>query len=102
MPRARYPSRTRIDRSALLWMVGFVAVLAAIAVSGIGRVNAAHDMRGLYGRLGEVQHTQDRLLEEHSRLMLERGALTSMQNIEAVAQTELGMQFPDEVAQVLE
>ena len=34
--------------------------------------------------------------------MLERGALTSMQNIEKVAESKLGMQFPDQVGQVLE
>ena len=59
-------------------------------------------MRSLYSALGEVQREQDGLLEEHSRLMLERGTLGSMQNIEVVAQDELGMHFPDTVGQVLE
>jgi len=102
MAKRRYRKNSVLSRSAYGWMFGFFAVLAAITISGLGRVNAAHDMRGLYGGLGDVQRQQDRLLEEHSRLMLERGALTSMQNIEAVAQSELGMQFPDEVGQVLE
>ena len=102
MAKRRYRKKRKINRSAYAWMLGFIAILVAITISGLGRVSAAHDMRALYGGLGDVQREQDRLLEEHSRLMLERGALTSMQNIEAVAQSELDMQFPDMVGQVLE
>jgi cell division protein FtsL len=79
----------------------FVFLLVAITASGLYSVDAAHVMRGLYGSMGEIQREQDSLLEDHSRLMLERGALTSMQNIEEVAASELGMQFPDQVGQVL-
>jgi cell division protein FtsL len=101
MAKRRYRKKARIDRGTIAWMSAFVVILTVITLSGLGRVDAAHDMRGLYGSLGEVQHEQDRLLEQHSRLMLERGALTSMQNIEAVAQSELGMEFPDQVGRVL-
>ena len=84
------------DRAQLLLRLAF-----GLTVTGLSLVNAAHDMRGLYRQLGEVQREQDALLEEHSRLMLERGALTSMQNIEAVAQSQLDMRFPEDVGQVL-
>ncbi len=73
----------------------------AIVASGLHLVDAAHDARGLFRQLGEVQREQDALLAQHSRLLLERGALSSLQNIERVAEQELGMQFPDTVAQVL-
>jgi cell division protein FtsL len=90
------------DRSLSLWVVVFGLLLVAITATGLNRVDSAHDMRALYGRMGEVQRQQDGLLEGHSRLMLERGALTSMQSVEEVAGSELGMKFPDEVGQVLE
>lgn len=91
-----------MDRTTKLWALAFVGLLFAITATGLHTVSSAHDMRGLYGSLDEVQREQDALLEEHSRLMLERGALTSMQNIEEVAASELDMQFPDGVGQVLE
>ncbi len=87
--------------AGLVWPGMFVFLLVAITASGLYRVDAAHVMRGLYGSMGEIQREQDSLLEDHSRLMLERGALTSMQNIEEVAASELGMQFPDKIGQVL-
>ncbi len=89
-------------RQSLLWLGAFVVLLVAIGISGLVTVATAHEMRGLYSRLGDVQREQDRLLEEHSRLMLERGALGSMQNIEKVAASELGMQFPEDIGQVLQ
>ena len=101
--RVRSPTKvTPRDRTRTLWVVAFGVLLVAITATGLNRVDSAHDMRGLYGRLGEVQREQDGLLEGHSRLMLERGALTSMHSIEEVAQSELGMKFPDQVGQVLE
>jgi len=87
---------------ARLWGIGFAALLVGIVVSGLSLVEEAHQMRSLYGRLAEVQHQQDALLEEHSRLMLERSALSSMQQVEAVAQEELDMHFPQELGEVLE
>ena len=103
MARAkRKGKQPAMDRATRLWALAFVCLLIAIGATGLRTVGAAHDMRGLYGSLGEVQREQDALLEEHSRLMLERGALTSMQNIEEVAASELGMEFPSAVGQVLE
>ena len=72
----------------LTWCAVFAVLLGVIVYSGLRTVAAAHDMRGLYSSLTQVQREQDRLLEEHSRLMLERGTLGSMQNIEVVAQTQ--------------
>ena len=89
-------------RPSAMWAMIFAALLVAIGVSGLNLVQQAHEMRGLYGALGKVQRQQDELLEEHSRLMLERGALSSMQQIEVVAETELDMHFPDDIGEVLE
>ena len=84
-----------------LWGVGFAALLVGIAVSGLSLVEQAHEMRSLYSTLADVQQQQDGLLEEHSRLMLERGTLSSMQTIEGVAESELDMHFPESVGEVL-
>ena len=81
-------------RREWVWVVTFVVTLMAIATSGLAVVNDAHETRGLYQALGETQQQQDELLADHSRLLLERGARSSLQNIEEVAQRELNMQFP--------
>ena len=102
MAKAKSAAKVAIlDRSQKVWALAFGLLLVAITATGLRNVDAAHEMRGLYGRMGDVQREQDGLLEGHSRLMLERGALTSMQSVEEVA-GELGMKFPDEVGQVLE
>ena len=102
MPKRKSPKKGgRSSKLSALWLGAFVVLLFAIGATGLRTVDAAHEMRGLYGRLGEVQREQDHLLEEHSRLMLERSALGSMQNIENVAASELDMQFPEHIGQVL-
>ena len=80
--------------TALLVLVG---LLASICYSGLQVVNAAQDTRMLYQQLGEVQKQQDALLEQNSRLSLERSSLSSLQKIEQVAELELDMEFPVEV-----
>ena len=102
MAKRGHKKQPSFERARAIWPGMFVVLLVVITASGLYNVDAAHAMRGLYGSMGEIQREQDGLLEEHSRLMLERGALTSMQNIEEVAASELGMQFPDEVGLVLE
>jgi len=99
----RVAARVSLDRrSVVLRSVGFVGLLAVITFSGLQLADAAHDMRGLYRDMGEVQKSQDEALAEHSRLLLERSALASLNNIEQVAEQELDMQFPAEVGEVLE
>ncbi len=87
--------------TVLLWGGCFAVLLVVIAISGLSLVDQAHEMRGLYSTMAEVQQQQDGLLEEHSRLMLERSTLSSMQTIEAVAESELDMHFPEGVGEVL-
>jgi cell division protein FtsL len=82
---------TPSDRRQTLWAVAFGLLLVTITATGLSSVDSAHDMRALYGRMGEVQREQDGLLEGHSRLILERGALSSMHSVEEVAASELGM-----------
>ena len=103
MARAKKASaRPKLDVTHLVWIGSFAVLLVAIASTGLQRVVAAHEMRALYGNLGTNQHEQDALLEQHSRLMLERGAISSMHNVETYAQTELGMHFPEQIGRVLQ
>ena len=50
--------------------------------------------------LETARRGQDRLLAEHSRLLLERGALAAYQNVERVAEVELSMHFPVDVERI--
>ncbi len=84
------------------WACLFGMLLVAITYAGLGLVTEAQRMRDLYGQMAVSQKQQDTLLEEHSRLMLERGSLTRLHTIEAVAQTELGMHFPELMGDVLQ
>jgi len=88
---------------ARLWSFAglFIVLVIAILSSALAVVQNADNTRKLYQQLGETQQQQDALLAEHSRLLLERAALSSLQNIEQVAQTELDMEFPEQIGEVL-
>ncbi|MAT84921.1 MAG: cell division protein FtsL [Gammaproteobacteria bacterium] len=83
-------------RQALL----VVALLLAVVASGVQVALVSHDVRLLHGDLEAAQRAQDEHLAEHSRLLLERSALSAYQNVERVAETELDMRFPDKVEQL--
>ena len=87
--------------SGRYWTLAFAALLGAITLSGLTAVENADRMRELYQQSGEVQRAQDRLAAEHTRLLLERGALSSLASIEEIAEAELGMKFPEQVERVL-
>ena len=75
----------------------FACLAIAVAWSGLMVVDAAQSTRNLYQALGEVQREHDALLEENSRLSLERSTLSSLPKIEQVAQEQLDMEFPVQV-----
>ncbi len=89
-------------RQTLLINVAFAALLIASVASGLHLVASAQDMRELYRVMGEVQRERDSLSAEYSRLLLERSAISSMQNIEDAAHNELDMEFPSGVGEILE
>ena len=76
-------------------------LVACVVVSGLQVVITTHELRKTHGRLQEARNQQDLLLTEHSRLLLERGALVAYQNIERIAVAELGMRFPDRVERIV-
>jgi len=98
MPR---PDVTKLSaQMRFVWPLCLALLAVLILTSGLGQVEQAHEVRALYSEMGQLQREQDALLEEHSRLLLERGALSSMQKVEVVAQGELDMLFPDRVRQI--
>jgi cell division protein FtsL len=81
-----------------LLLVG--GLLALVTASGVQVALVSHEVRRLYAELQAAQRTQDEHLSAYSRLLLERGALSSYQNIERLAEVELAMHFPAEVQRV--
>jgi len=78
--------------------VGAVVVRdGAVVASGLLLVRRADEARQLHRHLEVARKVEDQLLVEHSRLLLERGALSAHHNVERVAATELGMRFPEQV-----
>ena len=94
-------ARKAIDQPARHTLLAtFVVLLLAVVWSGLGVVDDARQMRSLYHELGEVQQQYDQLLENNSRLILERSTLSSHQAVEEVATEKMDMHFPDDIRQV--
>jgi cell division protein FtsL len=85
--------------SSVRFLVWLAALLAAV-LSGIQVSNSAHEARSLHGELEAAQKAQDNALAAQSRLLLERSALAAYQNVESIAQQQLGMEFPKTVKRV--
>lgn len=77
-----------------------LVLLAAVVASGIHVARVSHEVRTLHGELEAAQRAQDEHLAEYSRLLLERSALSAYQNVERLAQSELSMQFPEDVERI--
>jgi len=107
-PRSKARKTRRRDRStnervsvSPVMLAGFLCQLVLFVMTGLAMVNGSHEMRLLYQNLDTMQRQQDRLMSEYSRLLLERSTLANLQTIEAVARNELGMLFPEDIAEVV-
>jgi cell division protein FtsL len=83
------------------WFFFGVLALLGVAASGIQVIGVTDDRRGLFHELTSNQEIQDSLLQEYSRLLLERGTLLSYQNVDRIAQRRLNMRFPEQVTSVV-
>lgn len=83
-------------RSVLL---GGLLLLACIGL-GVQMARQSQQMRSLYSQLQQDQIAKDALLAEQSRLLIERGALSSYNNVERLATDELQMKFPEAITRV--
>jgi cell division protein FtsL len=80
--------------------VGVGLLLLAVVASGVQVAYSSQKVRFLHAELQAAQRQQDAELAEHSRLLLERSMETSYANVERVAQSQLGMVFPETAEQV--
>jgi len=82
------------------WLAVAGAIYAGIAASGVCVAAVAQDVRGLFVALAKTQTRQDELLAQYSRLLIERGTLSSYQNVDQAAERQLAMRFPETVERV--
>ena len=95
--RSRRRAKEQPDEAlskSLYPLLAVAALLVASVFSALEMVDSAHRMRGLYQELDLVQQQQNELLAVHSRLLLERGARASLNEVELAAEQELEMHFP--------
>lgn len=69
--------------------------LVGSSVTGSLVVDRSNERRNLFIELTKNQIEQDNLLQERTRLLIERGALSAYQNVDRIAIDELKMKFPD-------
>ena len=87
--------------SEFSWLFFGILTLFGVDASGIHVIRVTDDRRALFLELTRNQEAQDSLLEEYSRLLLERGTLLSFQNVDRIAQGRLNMYFPEKVTSVV-
>jgi cell division protein FtsL len=85
---------------AMYWFVASAVVYVGVALSGVWIASLGQDVRGLFVALERNQRTQDALLAQYSRLLIERSTLSSYQNVDQVAEQQLTMRFPEIVERV--
>jgi cell division protein FtsL len=78
-----------------------IALLALLLVyTGVEVARTAHQVRLLHAQLEILRGQQDEARLLHSSLLLEIGAVASLSHVQAVAQGQLAMQFPDQLERV--
>ncbi|HTK99772.1 MAG TPA: cell division protein FtsL [Pseudomonadales bacterium] len=82
------------------WIAVAGAIYVGIAASGVCVAAVAQDVRGLFVALAKNQGRQDELLAQYSRLLIERGTLSSYQNVDQAAERQLAMRFPETVERI--
>ncbi len=93
--------RTKVTRRPdWHWLAAAVVIYLSIGASGFWIAATAQSVRGLFVGLQHNQSEQDALLAEYSRLLIERGTLSSYQNVDQIAERQLAMRFPEKVERV--
>ena len=72
-----------------------IVLLAANVVAAIGVVHARHQHRQLFVELTRLVNERDELNIEFGRLQLEQATWAQANRIDQLAQSRLGMRFPD-------
>jgi len=104
VPKPKSRRRQQSSPALSLGVLPLIAVfglLVGVIASGITLIKGAQELRSLHTALDQSQKAQDRLLAEHSRLLLERSTFAGLQTVEVVATQELQMVFPEEIKEVM-
>ena len=73
----------------------FLVFLALNVVSALVVVFTTHELRQIHQSLDEAQRDETAELARNSRLLLEKSALAGLNEVESIALSELGMEFPN-------
>lgn len=76
-------------------LLGFLALLIAVVVSGVAVVSSRHEHRQLFVRLSALEKERDELNIEFGRLQLEQATWADPHRIEQIARGPLQMKFPE-------
>ena len=76
----------------------FLVFLALNVMSALFLVFSTHELRQIHQSLDEAQRNETAELARHSRLLLEKSALAGLNEVESIALSELGMEFPNNLA----
>jgi cell division protein FtsL len=98
--RARQSSEPSVLPSPWKGMRLGLLLLTLCIVFGVQSAYQSQRMRALYSELQQDQVTQDALLAQRSRLLIERGAMSSYNGTEKIAAEELGMRFPERIVRL--
>jgi len=75
-------------------------LLGICVIFGVQSARQSQEIRSLYSQLQQDALAKDALLAQQSRLLLERGALKSFNNVDRLAEDKLGMRFPESITRV--
>lgn len=100
--RQRQREHPAPSRPAFGWLLTFVVMLTSVVLTGVGVAYNSHQVREQHVALKQLQTQHDELLADHSRLLLERSALSSYQNVDRLAVENLAMKFPGRDTPIVE
>ena len=72
----------------------FLFLLGLNVASALASVFSTHEMRQIHQSLDLAQRDETVEMARHSRLLLEKSTLAGLNEVESIALSELGMEFP--------
>ena len=73
----------------------FLFLLGLNVASALASVFSTHEMRQIHQSLDLAQRDETVEMARHSRLLLEKSTLAGLNEVESIALSELGMEFPN-------
>ncbi len=79
----------------LLAFVLLLSLALSVFFSALSVISNVHAVRTGYVELNQLYEEENRQLQQHGRLLLERSVLLNFYRLEAIAAEELGMKNPN-------